>query len=191
MRGPRTAQARATLAASPSNVGESACRQARSRVPAVLLSAISAACEVSGRSACWARARTGTVARHARYHRAAEDRRRTGRLPAASARDLDALRGGARQSRDSARRDRRRGAGRPHPPTARSLPSGHAREELLAYLDCPRRRRLARPPAPGVRRPDAHRRSAAARMDCQTAFVSLTLRMRKSYGCPPPACRST
>ena len=51
MSGPQTAQAKATLAASPSNVGESACRKARSRVPAVLLSAISAACEVSGRSA--------------------------------------------------------------------------------------------------------------------------------------------
>ena len=61
MSGPQTAQARATLAASPSNVGESACRKARSRVPAVLHSAISAACGVSGRSASRARSSTGIV----------------------------------------------------------------------------------------------------------------------------------
>ena len=38
----------------------------------------------------------------------------------------------------------------------------------------------ARPPAPGVRRTDAHRRSAAARMGWQTALVSLTLPNRST-----------
>ena len=35
--------------------------------------------------------------------------------------------------------------------------------------------RLSRPPPPSMRRPGAHRRSAVARMDCQTALLSLTL----------------
>ena len=115
MSGPQTAQARATLAASPSNVGESACRKARSRVPAVLLSAISAACEVSGRSACRARSSTGIVAWHARCRPATHKRRRTPRLSAPSARNHGAVRGGAGQPGDPVRCDRRWGTCGAHP----------------------------------------------------------------------------
>ena len=97
MSGPQTAPARATLAASPSNFLESLCHKARSRLRAVLRPVVSRARQVSAGSASRARPSAGSVARHARCHAAAEDRRRTGRLPAAPARDHCALRGGTRQ----------------------------------------------------------------------------------------------
>ncbi len=143
MSGPQTAQTKATLVASPSNFLVSPCRKARSRLRSVLRPTVSTMREVSACSASRVRAPTGVVARHARDHPAAEDRRHTGRLPAASARGHGALRGGPRQSRDSvapgqaARPSDCAGASgtatqRPstnHPEKnllrARSLPSGH------------------------------------------------------------------
>ena len=116
MSGPQTAQTKATLGASPSNFLESPCRKARSRLRAVLRSVVSTMRDVSACSASRVRSPNGIVARHARHDPAAQDRRRTGRLPAAAARVHGALRGGTRQPRDSVRCNRRRGACVPHPP---------------------------------------------------------------------------
>ena len=116
MSGPQTAQTKATLGASPSNFLESPCRKARSRLRAVLRSGVSTMRDVSACSASRVRSPNGIVARPARHHPAAEDRRRTGRLPAASARVHGALRGGAGKPRDSVWRHRRRGACGAHPP---------------------------------------------------------------------------
>ncbi len=68
MSGPQTAQAKATLGASPSNFQESPCRKARSRFVAVLRPVVSTMREVSACSASRVRAPTGVVARHARCH---------------------------------------------------------------------------------------------------------------------------
>ena len=113
--GPQTARAQVILAASPSNSLESACQKARSRSRAVLRPAVSTVREVSAGSGSRARPPTGIVAWHAGCHHAAQDRRRTRRLPTPSTRDHRALRGRPRQHRDPVRRDRRRGACGPHP----------------------------------------------------------------------------
>ena len=116
MSGPQTAQAKATLAASPSNSLESPCQKARSRLPAVLRVALLTMCEVSTCSASRARSSTGAVAWHTRFRRAPHKKRRTRRLSAPSTRNHGAVRGGTRQHRDPLWRDRRRGACVPHPP---------------------------------------------------------------------------
>jgi len=123
MSGPQTGRAQVTLAASPSNSLESPCQKAGSRSHAVFRPVVSPVREVSAGSASRPRPPTGIVAWDTYRHQATRRWHSTRCLPAASARDHSALRGGSRQSRDFVRRDRRWGAcGAPPPPRPEGTP---------------------------------------------------------------------